>query len=218
MITSSSFQVILSGLWMDKWHLWMGAAAWNNICGGSVWGGFKFILYLCVEISVNHWGSSHQCWWAPRSGSSLMAINQAGRYILCFSRPLSLPRSENNTTAPTRQHREKRAPTQPKWREINKPTGFISKATTKAANVHPNSSETRWETKSQLRELYKKDPLILGRLLHDFLNKYTWHTGCNGNIYSLISRPVSAFQVPACATTMAVTEYRPSRSLLCPGY
>lgn len=148
MITSPSFQVILGGLWMEKWHLWMGAAAWNNICGGSVGGGFKIILYLCVEISVNHWGSSHQCWWAPRPGSSLMAIHQAGRCILSFSRPLSLPCSENSTRAPTRQHREQRAPTQPKEGETNKPTGFTSKATPKATNLHPKSSETRWETKS----------------------------------------------------------------------
>lgn len=218
MIMSSSFQVFLSGLWKDMWYLWMGAEAWNNICGGLVWGGFKFILDLCLEVSVNHWRSSHQCWWPSRSESSLMAINQAGRYILDFSRPLSLPCSEYNTAAPSRQHREKRAPIQPKWREINKPTGFISMGTPKATSVHPNSSETRWEKKSKLRELCKKYPLILGRLLHDFLNKYTWHTGCNGNIYSFISRPVSAFQIPACPTTMAVTEYKASRSLFCLGY
>lgn len=155
-ITSSSFQGILSSLWKDKWHLWMGAAAWRSICGGLFWGAFKFISYLCVEISADHWRSSHQCWWASRSGSSLMAINQAGRYILYFSRPFSLPCSENSSTAPSRQHREKRAPIQPKWRERNKPTGFISMGTPKATNVHPNSSETRWETKSKLRDFCKK--------------------------------------------------------------
>lgn len=218
MITPSSLQGILSGLWKGKWHLWMGAAAWSNICGGLVRGGLKFISYLCVEISVNHWRSSHQCWWPSRSGSSLMATNQAGRDILYFSRPFSLPCSENSSTAPSRQHREKKAPIQPKWREINKPAGFISTGTPKTTTVHPSSSEMRWETKSKLRELCKTYLLSLGRLLHDFLNKYTWHTGCNGNIYSLISSPVSAFQIPACPTTMTVTEYKPSRSLLCLGY
>lgn len=59
--------------------------------------------------------------------SVLMAIeiriksdgHKPGRYILYLSRPLSLPCSQNNTTAPSRQHREKKAPIQPKWREIN---------------------------------------------------------------------------------------------------
>lgn len=107
MITSSwSFQVIISGLWMGKWHLWVGAAAWNNICAGWVWGGLEFILYLCAEISANHWRSRHQCWWPSRSGSILMAINQAGRYTLYFSRPLCLPCSENNTTIQTAQREE----------------------------------------------------------------------------------------------------------------
>lgn len=201
---------------MDKWHLWVGTAAWNNICAGWVWGGFEFILYLCVEISANHWWSRHQCWWPSRSGSSLMATNQAGRYTLYFSRPLCLPCSENNTTIQTAQRKKDTSTARV---ERDKQTrGFISMGTPKGPSMHPNSSERGWDTKNKLRELCKKHSLILGRLLHDFLNKYTWHTGCNGNIYSLISRPVSAFQIAACPTTMAVTEYKPSRSLFCLGY